>query len=293
MHCQETDLYRHYDAYKNLLYVGISLNTAQRLYQHMRDSKWASEITSIEVEKFRNRQEALDAEVKAIKAEKPLWNVIHNRETKREKGASKAPIKKTTKKSSRPKTQQPKDPFNMASLEAAIEHAILKMRHLRMTSHQVTCEEDVNASTFANIKLELPSFVHDDDLGLDEFMNLASFSPYPRAYVSMMTGYTLIDDRKLDKKVELSLITPGWLRRMLYEDFNLSGRESKEALEDISMLLAEYEREFLQFLTIDSPRALNPQSALLHHGIRIPTAMNDCQKRGIMLTSPTRSILAV
>lgn len=67
MNQQETDLYRHYDADKNLLYVGISLNTAQRLYQHMRDSKWASGISSIEVERFPSRQEALIAEEAAIK----------------------------------------------------------------------------------------------------------------------------------------------------------------------------------------------------------------------------------
>jgi hypothetical protein len=36
----ETELYRHYDAEGNLLYVGISLNSVVRLTQHRQASGW-------------------------------------------------------------------------------------------------------------------------------------------------------------------------------------------------------------------------------------------------------------
>lgn len=74
-----TDLYRHFDAAGNLLYVGISLNTVARLSQHKRNARWYEQIVRIDIERFRSRTEALAAEDRAIEVEKPLHNIAKNR----------------------------------------------------------------------------------------------------------------------------------------------------------------------------------------------------------------------
>jgi len=74
-----TDLYRHFDSNGNLLYVGISLSTLNRLGQHRDNSHWFNTISSVTIEKYNTRKEALIAEKKAITKEKPLHNTVHNR----------------------------------------------------------------------------------------------------------------------------------------------------------------------------------------------------------------------
>lgn len=68
-------LYRHYDASGTLLYVGISLNTINRLSQHRDHSDWFNSITRVEMQHFPTRTEALQAETDAIRTEKPLHNI--------------------------------------------------------------------------------------------------------------------------------------------------------------------------------------------------------------------------
>jgi hypothetical protein len=51
----------------------------------MQNSKWARDITNIEIEFFETREEALEAEKAAIQKEKPLWNVIHNQKQAEDK----------------------------------------------------------------------------------------------------------------------------------------------------------------------------------------------------------------
>jgi predicted GIY-YIG superfamily endonuclease len=70
-----TYLYRHFDAEGKLLYVGISLSAIGRLAQHKTASAWFDDIRNVTIEKFATRSEALDAETKAIKEEKPLHNI--------------------------------------------------------------------------------------------------------------------------------------------------------------------------------------------------------------------------
>lgn len=70
-----TELYRHFDAKGVLLYVGISLSTANRLGQHRCVSPWSKRVTSITIERYPNRKAALDAERNAIQSEGPLYNV--------------------------------------------------------------------------------------------------------------------------------------------------------------------------------------------------------------------------
>lgn len=77
----KTALYRHFDASNRLLYVGISLSAVSRLKQHTMDKEWAGDIVTVTVEQYETRQEALDAERSAIIAEKPLWNIIHNKKS--------------------------------------------------------------------------------------------------------------------------------------------------------------------------------------------------------------------
>lgn len=76
---RKTALYRHFDAAHSLLYIGISLSAVQRLKQHMGDKEWAGDIAAVTVEHFDTREDALDAERKAIQNEKPRWNIAHNK----------------------------------------------------------------------------------------------------------------------------------------------------------------------------------------------------------------------
>ena len=68
-------LYRHFDEWENLLYVGVSLSTIQRLAQHKHHSHWFNSIEKVTIEQFPSREEALDAERTAIQKEDPLHNL--------------------------------------------------------------------------------------------------------------------------------------------------------------------------------------------------------------------------
>lgn len=71
------NLYRHYDVDGTLLYVGISLSAVKRLSEHMRASHWNKEIAKVEIATFPDKKSARQAELDAIAAEKPLFNVAH------------------------------------------------------------------------------------------------------------------------------------------------------------------------------------------------------------------------
>lgn len=76
-------LYRFYDSEGALLYVGITEVGAMRWNQHRKSKHWWSDVASTTVEHFRTRPEALEAEKQAIIAERPIHNVVHNREVTR------------------------------------------------------------------------------------------------------------------------------------------------------------------------------------------------------------------
>lgn len=81
MPCQ---LYRHFSKDGTLLYVGISLNALLRQHAHKTGrSPWYQQIAKIEIENFSSKKAALEAEKKAIKNDKPLYNVIHNIDSER------------------------------------------------------------------------------------------------------------------------------------------------------------------------------------------------------------------
>jgi predicted GIY-YIG superfamily endonuclease len=75
-------LYRHWDVYDNLLYVGISNNFVERLAQHKEGAGWYKDIYMVTIEHFETREEALLREAEAIRTEKPLHNVKHNKPVK-------------------------------------------------------------------------------------------------------------------------------------------------------------------------------------------------------------------
>jgi len=78
-----TQLYRHFDAENNLMYVGISLNVFQRLSQHRDHSRWFGNIKRVEIEHFETREKAIIAEKNAIKTENPKFN-INSKKTAKE-----------------------------------------------------------------------------------------------------------------------------------------------------------------------------------------------------------------
>lgn len=72
-------LYRHYDDAGTLLYVGVSLSAVARLCEHKRTAEWFQRLRRVDVEWFPTREASIEAEKKAIKAEKPKFNKQHNR----------------------------------------------------------------------------------------------------------------------------------------------------------------------------------------------------------------------
>lgn len=71
-------LYRFFDRTDVLLYIGISVNLPARLRQHSGGKPWWLTVARISVEYYPSRDEALAAERAAIKAERPLFNDVHN-----------------------------------------------------------------------------------------------------------------------------------------------------------------------------------------------------------------------
>jgi len=73
-----TTLYRFYDADDRLLYVGITERGPQRWKEHRKSKGWWTKVVRISTEHFPTRVQALKAEERAIRQEKPAYNVIHN-----------------------------------------------------------------------------------------------------------------------------------------------------------------------------------------------------------------------
>jgi len=84
------DLYRHFSADGELLYVGISLNAMARFHVHRRVAEWRDLVATITIEKFKTRAAAEKAERAAIRKEGPKFN--------KARYALKSPKKKKAKK---------------------------------------------------------------------------------------------------------------------------------------------------------------------------------------------------
>lgn len=72
-----TALYRFFRKDGKLLYVGITDNLGQRWSSHMRSKEWWPKVHKQTSEWFPNREAAAAAEVKAIKSERPIYNINH------------------------------------------------------------------------------------------------------------------------------------------------------------------------------------------------------------------------
>lgn len=74
-----TTLYRFFDADERLLYIGIADNVGSRIKQHLADKPWWRTVATIKVEEYATRPEALEAERQAIRSERHLFNIVHNK----------------------------------------------------------------------------------------------------------------------------------------------------------------------------------------------------------------------
>lgn len=72
-------LYRVYDAADRLLYIGRTHNPWQRIAHQSCTAHWRDEAERIEWEPIGPYHLATQAEIAAIKAEAPVFNVQHNR----------------------------------------------------------------------------------------------------------------------------------------------------------------------------------------------------------------------
>jgi len=69
---------RFYNLDNELLYVGKSTTAAARIAQHHRGKDWWSDVTDISLQHFDTEETLAVAEIDAIKAERPRYNIQHN-----------------------------------------------------------------------------------------------------------------------------------------------------------------------------------------------------------------------
>jgi len=74
-----TALYHVYGDEDLLLYIGVSNNFGRRWTEHAKKQPWWPDLRRQTVLWYPSRPEAEDAEEAAIKAEKPRYNIVHNR----------------------------------------------------------------------------------------------------------------------------------------------------------------------------------------------------------------------
>jgi predicted GIY-YIG superfamily endonuclease len=76
-----TALYRLRDEAGTLLYVGITDKPSRRWFAHAADKPWWGDVANRSLEWLPSRERALEAEAHAIRTEKPLHNIRHNKAT--------------------------------------------------------------------------------------------------------------------------------------------------------------------------------------------------------------------
>ena len=75
-------LYRFYDGDRQLLYIGTTTfvwGTPERWYQHRTSAKWWRLAAYLSVEYLARDLDRFEIEREAIRNERPLFNVVHNR----------------------------------------------------------------------------------------------------------------------------------------------------------------------------------------------------------------------
>lgn len=71
----ETALYRFYDRFGDLLYVGVSWNPLRRWATHRSRSAWFDRASRVVVDVYSSEREALRVEREWIRNAKPTWNI--------------------------------------------------------------------------------------------------------------------------------------------------------------------------------------------------------------------------
>lgn len=89
-----TYLYRFYDRWFALLYVGITSGVPTRFESHAKSKDWWPDVRHIDIERYDSRSEAARAEREAITKEAPAYNVQHGTAPRRRpnQGAARAGI---------------------------------------------------------------------------------------------------------------------------------------------------------------------------------------------------------
>lgn len=72
-------LYRLFNSDGRLLYIGVSDSVWRRIKEHERDQDWGHDIAHVSRWRYPGRAAVLAAEKRAIAAEGPLYNIVHNR----------------------------------------------------------------------------------------------------------------------------------------------------------------------------------------------------------------------
>ena len=78
-------VYRHFDADGVLLYVGTSTDWLRRTEEHRREAPWFAEVANITIQRFPTAEEMTSAEKEAVAEEKPLYNLVLQQPSFREK----------------------------------------------------------------------------------------------------------------------------------------------------------------------------------------------------------------
>lgn len=73
------DVYKAFDGFGTLLYVGCSLDIFKRLQEHKHYAAWYPLATAIEVTRYPNRAAALAEEARTIAEDGPEFNVTRER----------------------------------------------------------------------------------------------------------------------------------------------------------------------------------------------------------------------
>lgn len=76
---RQTWLYRMFNDDGELLYIGITKNRYQRWRDHEKSKPWISEATTWKWEVIDPQADPLEVEKRAIKSERPRYNVVHNK----------------------------------------------------------------------------------------------------------------------------------------------------------------------------------------------------------------------
>ncbi len=70
-------VYRHFNSNGELIYVGQTHDPSERLSKHRTNSLWWDLVASTTYTRYETLAEATQAEITAIRTERPLWNRNH------------------------------------------------------------------------------------------------------------------------------------------------------------------------------------------------------------------------